>query len=856
MQDNYIQNSNTHEQRKAAALWFAQQGYPVIPLSPANLAGDSPGKRPMITGWSKRTSTTPKEVADWFNWWPSCNIGLVLGSASGFVGIDVDGEGGEQLLADWSGGALPETWEFTTGSGRRLLYKIPEGLTLRKLSQSVDGGNHQECSLLGEGCQTVIPPSIHATGKVYWWKDNCSPETIDCAYAPEWLIRKMTSRTVPSSQKSVKPVNDALGKLTEGCAKFSESWQVQQETGLSNDDWFLWVSLLVRAGQTEAALAFSEASVKHDEQSEARIRLLEKNEEQAGPTRCATFGCGPEQIERCHGVKLHDTDGNAANSPAALLKPDQAGKARQLAQEAVARLEAGDHGAHLEKQALQAFLTLKDRFPADYGRLEQRIRSAKAPLRTFQQALKEFKRIHTYTQAGGDSLLEKGFYINDSGRPDGMNENKYARYVLTQLQLGVAEGERFYLYDKGIWNQLSGLNVKRKLRDFLHDLVPDFWTEKLEEQYIGALLREAECLGKLDEQRDYINLQNGMLSLNSFELLQHDRSYHSSIQLPISYTPEAECPTFLKFLDEVFQGDQELVNIVQEMFGYCLTAETRAEKAFILYGQGSNGKSVLLSVLKALCGKGNTSSVPLTELENPFTRHEIVGKILNLAAENEVDNKGLNTQYFKAIVSGDPINVDVKHGKGFMYEPICKLVFATNRLPYSRDKSHAFPRRLIILPFRARFNADSADKHLREKLEAELPGILNFALKGLKRLRAQNYVFSPSQAAKQVLDEYRETINPILSFVSECIKPVSGAGNIFRKQLREEFNRWCQVNRHTGVSEISERRFWQEFRNVLDEERINYKETKSNGHDCFSGITLKKRRKGNPEQSSTMPQLF
>lgn len=842
---------------------YRQLRLPVIPLCSHDHSGipeahaktcSRPGKVPLVK-WRHREVSTEDEASNWGVEFPDANIGLLLGSVSSYVGVDVDGEGGERLLAEWSGGDLPETWEFTTGSGRRLLYKIPDSVVLRKVSESAGGGNHQECSLLGEGSQTVIPPSIHHSGKVYQWKGGCSPWEMDCAYTPKWLIGKMSTRSTPG-QTGAEVDADALEKLAKGCAKFAENWQVQQDAGLSYDDWFLWASLLVRAGQTEAALAFSGVSKKHNEQSEERIRLLENSEDTAGPTRCATYGCGPEQIERCHGTVRRSANGEATNSPAGLLGPDQTDKALNLAQKAVELLESGDHGAHLEPHVLPAFLRLKNRAPADYARLEQRLRAAKMPIRAFQQALRDTKSRLAQTLAGEGSLVEKGFYIDENGKPTGMNQNKYARYVLTQLNLGVADGERFYLYEGGVWNQLSDLTVKRKLRDFLHDLAPDSWTEKLELQYIGALLREAEYLNDLDEKRDYINLQNGMLSLNSFELLPHDPSYHSSIQVRIPYTPEVTCPLFLQFLNEVFQEDEELISVVQEMFGYCLTAETRAEKAFVLYGAGSNGKSVLLSVLKALCGKKNTSSVPLAELENPFARHEIVSKTLNLAAENEVDDKGLNTQYFKAIVSGDPIHVDVKHGKGFMYEPVCKLVFATNRLPYSRDKSPAFPRRLVILPFRARFSKNTADKHLREKLESELPGILNFALEGLKRLRGQNYDFSHSKAAEQMLTEYRATINPMLSFVSDCVEPAPGVGRVLRKRLRDEFVRWCRENGHTGLAEMTTKKFWEAFRKVLDEERIEYTETKSNGCEYFEGISLKKGRGVSTEQSSSLRQLF
>jgi hypothetical protein len=164
---------------KEAMSFYAELGLPVIPLCPHDHKGMSerhrtrcnrPGKQPLVKGWQNRSVPTMQEINEWSSTWPSFNIGLVLGSPSGIVGIDVDGDGGQLLLQQQSGGDLPPTWTFSTpNNGMRYLYRIPDNQILKKTTNTDPTQSHSECALLGEGCQTVLPPSNHANGGIYQW---------------------------------------------------------------------------------------------------------------------------------------------------------------------------------------------------------------------------------------------------------------------------------------------------------------------------------------------------------------------------------------------------------------------------------------------------------------------------------------------------------------------------------------------------------------------------------------------------------------------------------------------------------------------------------------------------------------
>ncbi len=288
------------------------------------------GKQPQIAGWQKRGVPTKEELDDWKRKYPKSNVGLVLGQASGLVGVDADGQEGIARLKEVSKGDLPDTWSFKTpGGGVRLLYRIPKGMVLKKYVESLEG-EHSELALLGEGQQTIMPPSIHPNGKEYVWMKGKGPSSIEVAEAPQWMIDLMTGKK-PKEQKKSNPKstnqpNEAeavLKRLASKCPLFEKAWKEQQVQGINEDDWHNWTRLLVNAGQHEAAKLFSKASDKHDDRSDERILdlIADTGEDGTGPmVRCSTFGCGEETIEGCHSSLNLNDDEEITNSPGSFIR--------------------------------------------------------------------------------------------------------------------------------------------------------------------------------------------------------------------------------------------------------------------------------------------------------------------------------------------------------------------------------------------------------------------------------------------------------------------------------------------------------------------------------------------------------
>lgn len=183
----------------SAALSYAQRGWLVIPVWPRS-------KFAWFAGWPRLATTDEQQIRRWWDEHPDANVGVLLGSASGIVAIDVDSEDGEAVLAEMSGGDMPATVEKITPGGRRLIYAIPEGLEYEPLGLSLKDCNGDEMlRLQGKDEQMVMPPSVHPgkpersipAGGTYRWAPNRSPDEIELAVMPPWLVAAMSPAATP-----------------------------------------------------------------------------------------------------------------------------------------------------------------------------------------------------------------------------------------------------------------------------------------------------------------------------------------------------------------------------------------------------------------------------------------------------------------------------------------------------------------------------------------------------------------------------------------------------------------------------------------------------------------------------------
>lgn len=436
-------------------------------------------------------------------------------------------------------------------------------------------------------------------------------------------------------------------------------------------------------------------------------------------------------------------------------------------------------------------------------------------------------------------LRARGFHFNENGKIM-FNANIFVKYVLGRVKIIFVNDVDYSTWDqRGYWRKIAESQLAKILREILHEASPNIWKKKYEGEYMVALQREVEHITELNLYKDYLNLENGMLNLKTMELEPHAPEFYSSIRVPISYNPLAKCSLFEQTLEKIMDGDKDRINLIQEIMGYFLTSERVIQKAFFFHGNGANGKSVLAEVIRHVCGKENVSNTPLSSLGSRFGLQNLPGKTLNISTENEFFDKYIDTQNFKAITGGDAVNVEQKYKQACSYELFCKLLVLINNMPHTRDNSHGYYRRIVLIPFNRTFTGEHADNDLLNKLLLELEGILIFALEGLKRLRNQNYNLTEPSAVEEALENYQREQNPVLEFFQDRVEIVSGSSTE-KPKISRAFIKWCEANGNDNWARFNSQKFWELFKQVMRDNGVEYLTKKSQGTIRLVNVKIKK----------------
>jgi len=277
---------------------------------------------------------------------------------------------------------------------------------------------------------------------------------------------------------------------------------------------------------------------------------------------------------------------------------------------------------------------------------------------------------------------------------------------------------------------------------------------------------------------DRVNVMNGELYFDGERWIvqPHCREHYSTSQIPVFYDPTARAVRFEHFLREIFDGDpdaKEKAKCVLAIIGYCLLSTTRFERFGILIGRGSNGKSVLLSVIEALLGRQNVSAVQPDQFNNKFQRAHLLGKLANIVTEIK-QGAVIDDAALKAITSGELTTAEHKFCDPFDFRPHATCLFGTNHMPATRDFSDAVFRRAVIIQFNQQFTGERKDTRLKDKLLDELPGILNLALDGIaEAIKAGD--FTEPKSSINAKAEWRKENDQAQLFLEERCTLAPGA---------------------------------------------------------------------------------
>ncbi len=421
-----------------------------------------------------------------------------------------------------------------------------------------------------------------------------------------------------------------------------------------------------------------------------------------------------------------------------------------------------------------------------------------------------------------ETILRDEAFLKESFYKDGkLQYEPLAKYMIENEHI-VSINDELHIYKDGIYVN-DKKEIERRMLKYINNSTRTPRQEVL--TYLEMLCRNVNRTSEY-----YIAFENGIYNLQTKEMIDFDKKYIITNKIRTNYNPEVYSEIMDNTLDKICCYDKELRNLIEEMIGYCLFRRNSFEKAFILTGNGANGKSTLLEIIERMIGEENISSVALEELDERFKTYQLEGKLVNIG--DDISNNYIeDNSTFKKLSTGQKVNVERKGKDPYDLENYSKLIFSANELPRINDLTDALKRRLIFVPFNAKFSKKNKDydPFILDKLTQPeaLEYLLKLAVDGLHRLIENNGFEVPKQSLK-LWEEYEEINNPVVAFLNEF--------NIDGETVEEtylKYTTWCS---QSGLKPLSKNVFGREvkkrgyssderIRNELGQQKRIYKKT-------------------------------
>ena len=334
----------------------------------------------------------------------------------------------------------------------------------------------------------------------------------------------------------------------------------------------------------------------------------------------------------------------------------------------------------------------------------------------------------------------------------------------------------------------------------------------------------------------YIVCQNGILDVHTGKCDAHNPDFFTTSILPYSYDPFARAPAFEQFLNTTLEGDQERIALLQEWLGYMLVNSYDYQKAMLLIGAPRSGKGTIGRIIQALVGDEAYAGITLEGLASDAVLETVLDKsVLFIGDAHSVSGPDRNRilDRFKSITGCDAIPVNRKYKGAWNGRLPGRMTLAANNIPAFADDSGAMANRLLILPFNISF-LGREDTTLEARLMKELPGICNWAIEGLQRLRANGRFTEPKASLEERL-EIMDQQSPLRSFIRDCCELVSD-GEVHTEELYGRYRLWKTQEGGPAMTKTAfSRAFKSTLRGKVKKDVVNINNVRLNG---FRGIRL------------------
>jgi len=446
-------------------------------------------------------------------------------------------------------------------------------------------------------------------------------------------------------------------------------------------------------------------------------------------------------------------------------------------------------------------------------------------------------------------------------------------------------GDTVFLYDEhfGIFKELSDNELQIEIRR----LIPQEVDMKLSKHKMADVVHRLKCNPDLqvkfedfNSRSDLINFRDVVVNTTG-EFFRHSEKYMFTSYIDANYKTDdspyksftryvdenGEMVTvggnndFLRFLNDCTEKDQKKIESLQQLTGYIISSEWRAKKFFVLIGLPHTGKSVWLSIWRALIGSSFTTAMSLKQLaENRFMSAELFHSKLNITAELDGTSIIKGMDLIKAITGGDLITGERKGKDPFQFHAKTKLVAAGNSMPsFKLDGTTAITDRIMFLTFNNTIPEKNRDKALLDRLltEESRTYIVEWAIEGWRKLMRNNMVFTESDDAITFKNQYINELNTVPDFVREkCFVNINNLDlKVHRRDLYPVYINYCRDN---GIKAISQQEFFEEimkFGVKKDKFRMHH----TSALNGFRGIKLVPKEinedQGNTSTTSTEDEM-
>ena len=758
----------------------------------------SAGKHPKLFDWQK--SDRVEKVRK------GSNLGVQTGEPAGFWVLDID-EAGKDAMAGLirEHGTLPNTRVHQTGGGTwHYFFTMPDfPVTNRR------GSLPKGIDVRGTGGQVVLPPSKSGKGPYRVIRDN------EILPAPLWLLDMIRPKEPIGTFHGIPVVVDeAVPASMDGIVANFDDFFAEEDAAVER----LAAEAIPHAQhvQTARERSYEESIVKGE------IARLDNMRLKATPGGDGYEGDPWDQttyMVSCQLVEL-------ANASWSALTVEEA---RIIVAEH-APTDAGFTAEHVAAKFDSAVRSVGEKqrpAPVDNTSWLDDVPTSN-PV-----AAKVAERKEKTTRDPAD-------FFNR----DGLDSSLLGAAVVEEGPIRWGQNNRWWTYDeqRGVWRE-ERYAVRWRAIDLLGSRYRTSHSELAEQ----VVRRHAEELVMDEPDARWMNFANGMLDWRTGDLVPHDPDYLSITQFPHRYQPGATCPRFESFLDSVMSPDYQ--HLAWEMIAYLLYSGNPLQVAFLLHGEGGDGKGTLLKVVQAMLGKENLSFRSLDSLNSDkFAPADLFGKISNIAGDIDGTFQE-STARFKMLTGEDVFPGEHKFGDSFGFKCWAVPVFSANKIPGSTDVSRGYLRRWINLEFDRKFSGDPIPA-LGESLAAtEVPGVIAKALTFLPALLARGSFLVQGEAEKGK-EEFAKSIDQVRQWVEEeCMDDPEG--RVEAASLYRDYRFWAERN---GVGRLKSADFYARLAGA------GYRPVKVKGTRYHKGLALMQRTGpdylGEPKPADDLDSFF